>query len=195
MHVTILCGDLTQADTDAICTSTNRRLTLVMGTGAALRERGGYQILRQCEEIVQRLGPLTPGSAHVTTAGDLPFTIAIHCVASDASHRSSDAIVSMCVENAIARAEEAHCRSVAMPVFASGHAAMMFGQAVAVMSKTLRRLETSVQRVVMVVNDPVRAEEARAIVGADFPDVIVTRLDQPQEARVDWWSDDSMFGR
>lgn len=195
VRVSIFAGDITEADTEAICTSTNRRLTLVMGTGAAVRERGGYEILRACEEIVARKGPLDPGSAYATTAGELPHKIVIHCVASDAAHRSSDDIIRMCVRNAIACAEKAGCRSVAMPVFAAGHASILFSRSLAVMSDALLATDTSLQHAVIVVNDQDRVEEASVIVSTVFPDVAVVRSQVAPAARIDWWSDDDMFGR
>src|SRR6185503_1161355 len=97
------------------------RLSLMMGTGGSVREHGGFEILRACEAIVEDHRPLPAGSAWVTTAGALRYWMVIHCVASDTSHHSSPAIISTCVVNAITSAEEAQCRSIAMPVFASGH--------------------------------------------------------------------------
>src|SRR5207244_3998577 len=91
MKTTIVAGDITDAPADAICTSTNPRLSLVMGTGGAVRERGGFAVLRECEAIVAASSPLRPGTAHVTSAGALPYEKVIHCVASDAQHNSSAA--------------------------------------------------------------------------------------------------------
>jgi O-acetyl-ADP-ribose deacetylase len=129
MRASIFIGDIADVEAEAICTSTNPRLSLMMGTGAAVRARGGYEILRACEEIVSRDGPLPPGSAWPTTAGSLASKVVIHCVASDANHRSSEATIAMCVRNALDCAARAGCRTVAMPVFASGHAHVNFRRA------------------------------------------------------------------
>src|SRR5690242_3711588 len=101
MKASIFVGDIVDAEADAICTSTNPRLSLVMGTGASVRERGGSEVARACEAIVAKSGPLPAGSAHATTAGRLPHRLAIHCVASDATHRSSTEIVRACVRSAV----------------------------------------------------------------------------------------------
>jgi len=105
MRVSIFVGDITDVQVDALCTSTNPRLSLVLGTGAAVRGCGGYEILRACEEIVRMEGILPPGSARATTAGSLPHKVVIHCVASDARHQSSDLIVETCVRNALSCAD------------------------------------------------------------------------------------------
>ena len=194
MRVSIFGGDITGAETEALCTSTNRRLTLAMGTGAAVRDRGGFEVLRACEALIAREGPLYPGAVRVTTAGALPVRMVIHCVASDERHHSSDQIIAACVRNAIDCAAQAGCRSVAMPVFAAGHASIPFARSLSVMAATLRSIETTVRDVVIVVNDLDRLDEAAAIVRIAFPGVIVTRSEVADE-QPSWWSDDGMFGR
>src|SRR6185503_17424945 len=122
MKFSIFVGDIADAPAAALCTSTNPRLSLMMGTGASVRARGGPAVARACEA----LAPLPPGAARATTAGALPHRIAIHCIASDATHRSSETIVRSCVTNALACADTAGCTTVAMPVFGSGHARYAF---------------------------------------------------------------------
>src|SRR5450432_422724 len=81
MKISVFAGDLCDVEAEALCTSTNPRLSLAMGSGGSVRDRGGYQILRECEEIVEAefrrsgLRSLPAGSAHVTTSGDLPAKI------------------------------------------------------------------------------------------------------------------------
>ncbi len=143
MKISIFAGDLCDAKADALCTSTNPRLSLAMGTGGSVRDRGGYQILRECEAIVEAellrsgLRGLPSGSVHVTGAGDLPSRVIVHCVASDESHRSSEVIIRNCVTGALARADEAECESIAMPVFAAGHAGFRFESALTAMAGAL----------------------------------------------------------
>jgi len=162
MDISIFEGDLTDAAADAVCTSTNPRLSLMMGTGGAVRERGGFEVLRACEAIAGNK-PLPPGSAHVTTAGALPFRIAIHCVAANESHLTSAAVIRACARNALLRAAENGCSSVAMPVFGSGHGRFKFDQALAVMLEAIRDAPPSIARVVIAINEPERAEAARRI--------------------------------
>lgn len=162
MSVEVFQGDIADAPAEAICTSTNPRLSLMMGSGGSVRERGGFEVLRACEEVLARNGgtPLPPGSVHVTTAGRLPFKAAIHCVASNTTHMSSEAIIQVCVKNALRAAEELGCASVAMPVFATGHAHVKFDRALAAMREALR---DTLLRVIVVVYDPGRVEQAAQI--------------------------------
>ncbi|HEY5610129.1 MAG TPA: macro domain-containing protein [Thermoanaerobaculia bacterium] len=162
MDISIFVGDLTHAPAEALCTSTNPRLSLMMGTGAAVRDRGGYSILRECERILdQELGrsgtrALAPGSACVTTAGLLPHKRIIHCVASDGAHVTSASIIRLCVVNALACADAEECSTIAMPLFGTGHARFDFDEALKLMLRTIRETQTRVKRVFIVTNDASR---------------------------------------
>jgi len=171
MRVSVFVGDLVEAPAEAVCTSTNPRLSLMMGTGGAVRERGGPEVLRACEEIVQQWGRqhLPAGSAHVTTAGKLPHRIVIHCVASDASHLSSENVIRACVANALVHASAAHCATVAMPVFATGHAHVRYERALSAMAAALRMAPSEVEHVIVVVPDRDRAEVARRVLVTEQP--------------------------
>lgn len=169
LKISVFHGDITEVPADAICTSTNTRLTLMMGTGGAVRERGGFEVLRACEDLLARSGrsQLPPGSAHATTAGKLPYKAAIHCVASDPNtHISSEAIIAACVRNALARADEIGCAKLVMPVFATGHARFSFPKAVRAIAAALRGAQTSVSEVVLAVEDSEKAATARELVAA-----------------------------
>lgn len=167
MDVTVFAGDIVEAPADAICTSTNPRLTLMMGTGGAVRERGGFAVLRACEEIVARheaatgRGELPVGSVHITAAGALPYKGVIHCVVSGGTHTSSPDIIRTVVVRALGVADEFGFASVAMPVFGTGHAHVKFDRALVAMAEALRSATTSVSRVVVVVRDAERAETAK----------------------------------
>ncbi|MGA7616616.1 MAG: macro domain-containing protein [Thermoanaerobaculia bacterium] len=169
LEIVLFTGEITNAPADAICTSTNPRLSLMAGTGGAVRDRAGFGMKRECEAIIaaerERTGreELLPGSAHVTSAGMLDYKALIHCIASDHSHHSSPEIVRLCVTNALAAAERAGCESVAMPPFGAGHAALPFEVSLAAIIAALRESSSSVRRVVIVVLQKNRAREAAAI--------------------------------
>ena len=165
LKITVFHGDIAAAPAEAICTSTNARLTLMMGTGGAVRERGGFEILRACEDVLARSGraQLPPGFACVTTAGRLPYRAVIHCVASDPStHVSSEAVIRACVRNALVRADELQVRTLAMPVFATGHARFGFDRALDVMRDVLQSAATHVTHVVIAIDDAEKAAHAAA---------------------------------
>lgn len=185
MRISIFVGDIADAPAEALCTSTNARLSLMMGTGAAVRERGGFEILRACEAILATEGRAKPGHAYTTTAGRLPHKAIIHCVASDQGHQSSAAIIRDCVTNALAAADRAQCESVAMPLFATGHAHFKFEQAIEIMRDALKLGGTNVQHVVLVINDLDLARRAQKIVGRNVP----LEISSVEVEDASYWSD------
>jgi O-acetyl-ADP-ribose deacetylase len=196
MKISVFAGDVCNVQADALCTSTNPRLSLAMGTGASIRGRGGYRILRACEEIVKaefrRSGRhgLPAGSAHSTTAGSLPSKIVVHCVASDAAHHSSADIIGSCVKNALALADASGCSSIAMPLFGTGHARFNFDRAVLAMAAALRDADTTVQHVLFAVYEPDRAEHVARLIRSAIPATRVDVQRQPDtpDETIGMWS-------
>ncbi|MEA2236629.1 MAG: O-acetyl-ADP-ribose deacetylase [Thermoanaerobaculia bacterium] len=190
MKISVFTGDLCDVPAEALCTSTNPRLSLAMGTGGSVRGRGGYGILRECEAIVEASGSrgLAAGSAHRTTACQLAAKMIIHCVASDDGHRSSAGIIRDCVTNALALADAGDCESIAMPVFGTGHARFKFEDAVRVMAETLRDHAAAVRHVFIVIYDTDRADAVVRAVRSVIPDAEVDLQHGPAaEEPVSMW--------
>jgi O-acetyl-ADP-ribose deacetylase (regulator of RNase III) len=186
VKLSLFAGDLGDVPAEALCTSTNPRLSLAMGTGGSVRSRGGFTILRACERIVAAAsGHLPPGSAHLTTAGDLPVKAIIHCVASDARHLSSLEIVRACVTNALLRAAEASCASVAFPVFGTGHARLPFDQALRVIVQELQT--ASLDHAYIVINDAERLDAALRVIREALPNAAPEVIVSPQETNDSMW--------
>ena len=188
MRVSLFIGDIAGTVADAVCTSTNPRLSLMMGTGASIRGKGGYEILRECEAIVAAAGGELPvGSVHVTTAGALPHKVVIHCVASGSDHRSSEEIIRLCATAALAAAAAKGCTSVAMPLFGAGHARIPFVRSLAAILAALKSAPASVQDVTVVVQDRDREDEARRMVEKEYGAVVVTRSEAEPESAGGWF--------
>jgi O-acetyl-ADP-ribose deacetylase (regulator of RNase III) len=163
MRFSIFLGDIADAPAEAPCTSTNPRLSLVMGTGASIRARGGPAVTLARDALLAGQKSVPPGTAHATTAGVLPNKVAIHCVASDASHQSSEAIVRSCVASALACADALGCSSVAAPVFGTGHARLRFATAAKAMAQSAVETLTRVEQLIFVTNDEENITPLRAI--------------------------------
>lgn len=163
MKFSIFVGDIADAPAEALCTSTNPRLSLMMGTGAAIRRRGGPAVLRAREALLIDGKPLPAGTAHPTTAGALPNKVVIHCVASDSAHRSSESIVRSCVAGALACAHALACSSVAAPIFGTGHARLPFAAAASAMARSAIETPSSVEQLIFVTNHEENVAPLRAV--------------------------------
>src|SRR5579864_1053437 len=118
MRITLVQGDITEQQVDAVVNAANSSLLGGGGVDGAIHRRGGPAILAACREL--RAGRyrdgLPAGQAVATTGGDLPARWVIHTVGpvySPADDRS--ALLASCYTASLAVADELGARSVAFP--------------------------------------------------------------------------------
>ena len=73
----IVRGDITEAEVDAVVNAANAELWMGAGVAGEMKRKGGTVI----EEEAVRQGPIEPGEAVLTVAGNLPATHVIHAAA------------------------------------------------------------------------------------------------------------------
>lgn len=152
LEVSLFVGEIVDAPAEAICTSTNPRLSLGGGTGRAVIEETGWELKRRLETVVEeearRTGrdELPVGFTYATPGGRAPHRLIIHCVACDRVHRSSAEGVYRCVTGALGHAEDARCESLALPVFGTGHARLPFDVSIRAIAEALRDASPSTLR-------------------------------------------------
>jgi O-acetyl-ADP-ribose deacetylase (regulator of RNase III) len=78
--VSIIQGDITKQDTDAIVNAANSSLMGGGGVDGAIHRAGGPAILEECKKIVAQQGRLPTGKAVITTGGNLKARYVIHTV-------------------------------------------------------------------------------------------------------------------
>jgi O-acetyl-ADP-ribose deacetylase len=78
--LSIIQGDLTQQDTDAIVNAANSGLMGGGGVDGAIHRAGGPAILEECRKIVEKQGRLPPGQAVITSGGRMKARHVIHTV-------------------------------------------------------------------------------------------------------------------
>jgi O-acetyl-ADP-ribose deacetylase (regulator of RNase III) len=74
--LSLVAGDITQQDTDAIVNAANSELAGGAGVDGAIHAKGGAQILKECRLI----GGCAVGDAVITTGGKLKAKHVIHAV-------------------------------------------------------------------------------------------------------------------
>ncbi|RZN38402.1 MAG: O-acetyl-ADP-ribose deacetylase [Methanophagales archaeon ANME-1-THS] len=79
-RITLIQGDITNQDTDAIVNAANPSLRGGGGVDGAIHRAGGRAILDECTRIVKNQGPLQTGKAVLTTGGNLKARYVIHTV-------------------------------------------------------------------------------------------------------------------
>jgi O-acetyl-ADP-ribose deacetylase (regulator of RNase III) len=115
-EVVITQGDITEMETDAIVNAANERLQLGAGVAGAIRDKGGPDIQKQCDD----LGGTHVGGAVVTGGGNLKAKYVIHAVGPRMGEGNEDAKLKNAVINSLKRADEKHMASVAFPAISTG---------------------------------------------------------------------------
>jgi O-acetyl-ADP-ribose deacetylase (regulator of RNase III) len=109
-------GDLTEARVDAIVNAANAELQLGGGVAGAIRRKGGPAIQQECD----RIGPIPLGEAAVTGAGSLRARHVIHAASMRLGGSTTAESLRAATRNALARARERGCESVAFPALGTG---------------------------------------------------------------------------
>lgn len=78
--ISIIKGDITQQETDAIVNAANSSLMGGGGVDGAIHRAGGPAILEECKAIVAKQGRLPAGQAVITGGGRLKTRYVIHTV-------------------------------------------------------------------------------------------------------------------
>ncbi len=78
--ISLIQGDITKQETDAIVNAANPSLMGGGGVDGAIHRAGGRAILEECKKIVKNQGRLPTGKAVITTGGNLKARYVIHTV-------------------------------------------------------------------------------------------------------------------
>ena len=115
-RVTLVEGDITEADVDAIVNAANSALVLGSGVAGAIRDNGGPTIQAECDAH----GPVEVGAAARTGAGDLPAKWVIHAASMAPGGASSEESVRASLRASIELAVEAGATTMAVPAIGAG---------------------------------------------------------------------------
>ena len=162
-RVTVVQGDLTRQEVDAVVNAANRAMRGGAGVDGAIHRVGGPAVLEDCRRRFPR--GLATGDAGWTTAGELPARWVIHVVGPNHARGETDrSLLTSCYSRALAVADELGARTVAFPLVSAGAYGWPKDDAVAAAVDTLRATSSGV-------------EEAR-IVAFDRPtyDLVAARL-------------------
>jgi len=122
--VRLLLGDITEQAVAAIVNAANSSLLGGGGVDGAIHQRGGLEILEECQRLRSTLYPdgLPTGEAVLTTAGALPASQVIHTVGPvwRGGGRGEGALLARAYASSLACAREAVLESVAFPSISAG---------------------------------------------------------------------------
>src|SRR6476469_4896183 len=156
MRITLVQGDITRQEVDAVVNAANSSLLGGGGVDAAIHWRGGPEILEECRALrASRYGGGLPtGQAVATTAGRLPARWVIHTVGPvhSASEDRSELLAS-CYRESLRIADELGATTVAFPAISTGVYRWPMEDAARTAVETVRAADTAVEEVRFVLFD------------------------------------------
>lgn len=117
-RITILQGDITRQEVDAIVNAANPQLGPGGGVAGAIQSAAGPRLLEACRP----LGGCATGDAKATPGFNLPARWVIHTVGPvwHGGSRDEDALLASCYRRSLAVAREIGARTVAFPAISTG---------------------------------------------------------------------------
>jgi O-acetyl-ADP-ribose deacetylase (regulator of RNase III) len=164
VKVTVVEGDITEQDVDAVVNAANRAMRGGAGVDGAIHRAGGPAVLEDC----RRRFPdgLATGDAGWTTAGEMRARWVIHVVGPNRNRGETDrSLLTSCYRRALEVADELGARSVAFPLVSAGVYGWPKDDAIAAAVETLRGTPTEVEEARLVAFGRAAYDEIRAVVG------------------------------
>jgi O-acetyl-ADP-ribose deacetylase (regulator of RNase III) len=156
-RITLIRGDITEEEVDAIVNAANSSLLGGGGVDGAIHRRGGPAILQECKRIREQRYPngLPTGMAVATTGGELPAQWVIHTVGPVYSaNEDRSELLASCHRESLAVADELGARTLAFPAISTGVYGYPLEQAAPVAIATVATADTKVDEVRFVLFDP-----------------------------------------
>lgn len=121
-RISLIKGDITKLDADAIVNAANSSLLGGGGVDGAIHKAGGRQILEECIAIRNRQGGCRTGEAVITTGGLLKAKYVIHTVGPvwNGGNNGEDELLANCYINSLKLAEENNIKTIAFPNISTG---------------------------------------------------------------------------
>jgi glutamate racemase len=119
--VTVVHGDITMQDVDAIVNAANSHLSHGGGVAAAIASAGSPVVDAESRVWIDEHGPIPPGGAAVTSAGTMPAEYVVHVVGPVfRDGQDNEALLRWAVDAALETATGLGARTVAMPAISAG---------------------------------------------------------------------------
>jgi O-acetyl-ADP-ribose deacetylase len=165
-HPTVvpLKGDITKLTVDAIVNAANSALSVGGGVDAAIHEAAGeLELSAACAS----LGGCEIGNAKATPGFRLPARWVIHAVGPvwQGGRRDEADLLASCYRRAVEVAAELGARTVAFPAISTGVFGFPRDLAAQIAVTTLTRLDTTVERVILVAFDSETLELYERLLG------------------------------
>ncbi len=114
--ISLVEGDITELETDAIVNAANDRLILGGGVAGAIKAKGGPTIQEECNKI----GDTYVGGAVITTGGNLKAKHVIHAVGPRMGEGREDKKLKNAILNSLKLMDEHRLKTIGFPAISTG---------------------------------------------------------------------------
>jgi O-acetyl-ADP-ribose deacetylase (regulator of RNase III) len=155
-RITLVQGDITEQDVDAVVNAANSTLMGGGGVDGAIHRRGGPEILEECRRVRSERYPdgLPTGRAVATTGGNLQARWVIHTVGPVYAKREDrSGLLASCHTESLRVADELGARTVAFPAISTGVYGYPVEEAAQIAIRAVRETDTGVEEVRFVLFD------------------------------------------
>ncbi|MBA7494180.1 O-acetyl-ADP-ribose deacetylase [subsurface metagenome] len=120
--LTLVRGDITTQETEAIVNAANSSLLGGGGVDGAIHRAGGPQILEECKKIRAKQGGCPTGEAVITTGGLLKAKYVVHSVGPiwRGGNQDEEKLLINAYQSSLALAKEKGIRSLSFPSISTG---------------------------------------------------------------------------
>ncbi len=138
--LSLVQGDITLQDTEAIVNAANTSLLGGGGVDGAIHRAGGPKILEECKEIRARQEGCPTGEAVITTGGNMVTEYVIHAVGPvwSGGDRNEERLLRNAYYNSLNLAKENGIKSVSFPSISTGVYRFPIDKAVRIALATVR---------------------------------------------------------
>lgn len=158
--ITVVHGDITRQNVDAIVNAANNAMRGGGGVDGAIHRAGGPDVLQDC--ISRFPDGLATGDAGWTTAGNLPARWVVHTVGPNYNAGQRDrALLESCYRRSMQVADELGAATIAFPLISAGIYGWPKQDAIAAAIDTIVGAETNVTDVTIVAFDVTTFEAVR----------------------------------
>jgi O-acetyl-ADP-ribose deacetylase (regulator of RNase III) len=167
--IEVVCGDITQEETEAIVNAANRSLLGGGGVDGAIHRAAGPGLLTEC----RALGGCPPGQARITQGYRLKAKWVIHTVGPiwQGGTNGEDETLAACYRNTLALAVARGIRSISFPAISTGAFGFPAHRAARISTKEVREFLSDcprIDRVRFVCFDPDCLEHYRQALAGGF---------------------------
>ena len=120
--LSLIQGDITLQETEAIVNAANTSLLGGGGVDGAIHRAGGPNILEECKKIRAKKGGCPTGEAVITTGGNMATEYVIHTVGPvwSGGNRNEDQLLRNAYYNSLNLAKENGIKSISFPSISTG---------------------------------------------------------------------------